>query len=127
MKILRKLDYRYIYILGNTKHVCRYKIGITHSVEDRTRGIESTLKGRTFEIFSAKFIFAQRIEHTLHMIYKPLNARMSGSGKTEWFWMLFPVTPTLILTFLLILQWFLVPSLVACMAYICLHGLPFFK
>lgn len=119
--IFAKLDYRYIYVLGNTHYIGRYKIGIAKSVENRTRGIESSLRGTTYEIFAARFFFARRIEHFLHGLYRPLNARMKGSGKTEWFWMVFPVTPTVFLAFLWALQWLLIPSLVACLAYVVLH------
>jgi hypothetical protein len=120
-RLLAKLDYRFIYVLGNTRHLCRYKIGITKSVENRTRGIESSLKGTTYEIFAARFFFARRIEQFLHGVYRPLNARMKGSGKTEWFWMVFPVSPTVILSALWIVQWCLIPSLVVCLAYVVLH------
>jgi hypothetical protein len=121
IRLLAKLDYRYIYVLGNTKYICRYKIGIAKSVENRTRGIESSLKGATYEIFAARFFFARRIEQTLHVVYRPLNAKMKGSGKTEWFWMIFPVTPTVLLVALWLLQWFLIPSMIACLAYVVLH------
>jgi T5orf172 domain len=120
-RLLAKLDYRFIYVLGNTRYLCRYKIGIAKSVENRTRSIESSLKGTTYEIFSAKFFFARRIEQFLHGVYRPLNARMKGSGKTEWFWMIFPVTPTVFLSALWIVQWCLIPSIVACLAYVVLH------
>jgi hypothetical protein len=120
-RFLAKLDYRFIYVLGNTRYLCRYKIGIAKSVENRTRGIESSLKGMTYEIFAARFFFARRIEQFLHGVYRPLNARMHGSGKTEWFWMFFPVTPTVFLSVLWIVQWCLIPSMVACLAYVVLH------
>jgi T5orf172 domain len=120
-RLLTKLDYRFIYVLGNTRYLCRYKIGIAKSVENRTRGIEYSLKGTTYEIFAARFFFARRIEQFLHGVYSPLNARMKGSGKTEWFWMVFPVTPTVFLSALWLLQWFLIPSIVACLAYLVLH------
>lgn len=121
IRLFAKLDYRYIYVLGNTNHIGRYKIGIAKSVENRTRGIESSLKGMTYEIFAARFFFARRIEHFMHGMYRPLNARMKGSGKTEWFLMIFPVTPTIFLAALWILQWITIPSIVACLAYVVLH------
>jgi hypothetical protein len=120
-RFFTKLDYRYIYVLGNTRYIGRYKIGIAKNVENRTRGIESSLKGTTYEIFAARFFFSRRIEHFMHGLYRPLNARMSGSGKTEWFWMVFPVTPTVILTALWILQWLLIPSILSVVTYLFLH------
>jgi T5orf172 domain len=120
-RLLAKLDYRFIYVLGNTRYICRYKIGIAKSVENRTRGIESSLRGTTYEIFAARFFFARRIEHFLHGVYRPLNARMHGSGKTEWFWMVFPVSPTVILSALWIVQWCLIPLTVVGLAYVILH------
>ncbi|MDZ7876595.1 MAG: GIY-YIG nuclease family protein [Saprospiraceae bacterium] len=124
-RLLVKFDYRFIYVLGNTRYLFRYKIGIAKSVENRTRSIESSLRGTTYEIFAARFFFARRIEQFLHTVYSPLNARMKGSGKTEWFWMILPVTPTVFLMVLWIVQWCLIPSIVACLAYLVLHGAQF--
>jgi T5orf172 domain len=121
LRLVAALDYRYIYILGNTRYWFRYKIGIAHDVEMRKRSIASSQKGDIVEFFAAKFFFSQRIEQFFHFLYKPLNARMKGSGKTEWFWMFLPITPTILLCILWVLQWILVPSLVATLAYLVLH------
>ena len=118
---LSKLDYRYIYVLGNTRYLFRYKIGIAKSVENRTKGIESTLRGYTYEIFAAKFFFSRNIEQFLHTVYSPLNARMKGSGKTEWFWMVLPISPTLVLATLWIVQWIFIPIFISALAYIFLN------
>lgn len=121
MKLLRelvKLDYRYIYVLGNTRHLFRYKIGIAKSVDSRRKNIGNTLKGHTYEIFAAKFFFSRNIEQFMHGVYRPLNARMKGSGKTEWFWMLIPVSPTLLLSALWIMQRIFVPLFICCLVYI---------
>lgn len=118
---LSRLDYRYIYVLGNTRYLFRYKIGIAKSVENRTKGIESTLRGSTYEIFAAKFFFARNIEQMMHTVYSPLNARMKGSGKTEWFWMVLPISPTILLAALWIVQWIFIPIFVSALAYIFLN------
>jgi hypothetical protein len=118
---LTRFDYRYIYVLGNSRYLFRYKIGIARSVENRTRQIESSLRGYTYEIFAAKFFFARNIEQFMHSVYKPLNARMKGSGKTEWFWMLLPISPTIVLIILWILQWIFIPIFVSALAYIFLN------
>lgn len=115
------LDYRYIYILGNTRYVFRYKIGIARSIENRTRGINNTLNGNTYEIFSVKVFFAQRIEQFLHGVYSPLSARMKGSGKTEWFWLTLPVSPMILLTLIFVLQWVSIPMLIVGLSYLILH------
>ena len=122
LPIVSKLDYRYIYILGNTRYLFRYKIGIARNIENRTRSINSSLKGSTYEIFSVKVFFAQRIEQFLHGIYSPLSARMHGSGKTEWFWLTLPVSPMILLTLIFILQWILIPILIVCLSYLALHS-----
>ena len=118
---LTRLDYRYIYVLGNTRYLFRYKIGIARNMENRTKNIDNSLKGKTFEIFAVRVLYAQRIEQILHGIYSPLSARMYGSGRTEWFWMLLPITPMLLLTAIFILQWILVPTLIASVAYLVTH------
>ena len=118
---LSRLDYRYIYVLGNSRYLFRYKIGIAKSVENRTKGIERTLSGYTYEIFAAKFFFARNIEQFLHTVYSPLNARMKGSGKTEWFWMVLPISPTIVLAALWIVQWIFIPIFISALAYIFLN------
>ncbi len=121
LRELSKLDYRYIYVLGNSRYLFRYKIGIAKSVENRTKGIENTLRGYTYEIFAAKFFFARNIEQFLHTVYSPLNARMKGSGKTEWFWMVLPISPTIVLAALWIVQWIFIPIFISALAYIFLN------
>ena len=122
LPIVSKLDYRYIYILGNTRYLFRYKIGIARNIENRTRTINSSLKGSTYEIFSVKVFFAQRIEQFLHGVYSPLSARMHGSGKTEWFWLTLPVSPMILLTLIFVLQWILIPTLIVGLSYVVLHS-----
>ena len=120
--VVSKLDYRYIYILGNTRYLFRYKIGIARNIENRTRSINSSLKGSTYEIFSVKVFFAQRIEQFLHGVYSPLSARMHGSGKTEWFWLTLPVSPMILLTLIFVMQWILIPTLIVGLSYVVLHS-----
>ena len=122
LPVVSKLDYRYIYILGNTRYLFRYKIGIARNIENRTRSINSSLKGSTYEIFSVKVFFAQRIEQFLHGVYSPLSARMYGSGKTEWFWLTLPVSPMILLTLIFVLQWILIPTMIVGLSYLVLHS-----
>jgi hypothetical protein len=120
---ISRLDYRYIYILGNTRYLFRYKIGIAGNVDNRKRGIDNSISGTTYEIFSVKIFYAQRIEQLLHALYRPLHARMYGSGHTEWFWMVLPVTPTVLLSMIFMLQWILIPLMLVGGAYIMTHGI----
>ena len=117
----RILDYRYIYILGNTHHLFRYKIGISNSIERRTKDINKTLRGDVYEIFGAQFFFAKRIEGLMHTIYRPFGAKMYGTGKSEWFWMLVPVSPSILLGFIWVLQWVIIPLFLAGVYYIFKH------
>ena len=105
----RILDYRYIYILGNTRHLFRYKIGISTSIKRRRSDISKTISGEVYEIYGAQFFFAEKIEYLMHTIYRPLNAKMYGTGKSEWFWMVLPITPTLLLIIIWLLQWVIIP------------------
>jgi hypothetical protein len=118
-------DYRYIYILGSTHYPFRYKIGIAKSTENRQDQINKTLRGSVYEIFRVKVFYARKMEHLLHLIYSPLHAKMSGSGRTEWFWMIFPVTPCLMLVLILLLQVLGIPFLLAMAVYVFKNGLPF--
>ncbi len=121
MNLNRPFDYRYIYVLGNSRHLFRYKIGISDNVGRRTKEIEDRLSGDTFEIFAAKFFFSQKIETFMHFVYRPLHARMHGSGRTEWFWMFLPVTPTILLAIFWVLQWIIIPLFVSIAAFVYLN------
>jgi T5orf172 domain len=112
MSIKSKLDYRYIYVLGNWAYPFRYKIGIAKSVEKRKAGIDRSQRGKIYDLFWIKVLFAHQIEGFLHWLYAPLNARMSGSGHTEWFWMIFPFTPILLLIIVWALQILIIPAAV---------------
>ena len=122
----RYFDRRYIYVLGSTNHFFRYKIGIAKNVDNRRQNIRADLKGEVYEIFKVKVFFAERIETVLHWIYRPLNARtMKGTGRTEWFWMVIPVTPCILLMFVWALQWTLMPIILALALYVLRHGIHF--
>lgn len=112
------LDYRYIYVLGNSRYLFRYKIGIARNVEQRKTGIERSMRGDIYDIFYIKLFFAMRIEQFMHLIYSPLHANMKGSGKTEWFWMLFPVTPIVFLIAVWLIQILSIPMMIAGLLWI---------
>lgn len=112
------LDYRYIYILGNTRYWFRYKIGIARDVQARKGEIDRTLKGDVYDIFWIKVFFAMRIEQFMHFIYGFLSAKMRGSGKTEWFWMIFPITPILFLIIVWAIQWAMLPLIFAALLWV---------
>lgn len=117
MSVSSKLDYRHIYVLGNLAYPFRYKIGIAHSVQQRKAGINRSLRGRVFDIFWIKVLFAHQIEGFLHWLYAPLSARMSGSGYTEWFWMVFPFTPIFLLIVIWALEIFVIPAAIVAAIY----------
>ena len=117
-------DRRYIYVLGSTRYPFRYKIGIAHNVDSRRQSIRADLRGEVYEVFKVKVFFARRIEAVLHAIYSPLGAHMKGTGKTEWFWMSFPVTPCALLIFFWVVEWTLMPVILACLLYLLRHGFP---
>ena len=117
MSISSKLDYRHIYVLGNLSYPFRYKIGIARSVEQRKAGISRSIKGSVFDIFWIKVLFAHQIEGFLHWQYAPLHDRMSGSGYTEWFWMIFPVTPILLLIIIWALEVLVIPAAIVAVIY----------
>ncbi len=118
-------DRRYIYVLGSTRHAFRYKIGIAKNVDSRRQGIRSDLGGEVYEVFKVKVFFARRIESFFHFVYRPLHAKMKGSGKTEWFWMFFPASPCALLIVFWALQWTLIPVVLACALYVFRHGIHF--
>ena len=91
------LDRRHLYVLRSSRYKFRYKIGISNHVERRRREVDDSLRGGVGIITSRKILFAYFWEQCLHKLYFPLNARMKGSGKTEWFWFVFPLTPILLI------------------------------
>ena len=106
---------REVYVMGSTRYWFRYKIGISHNAKKRSEWISKSIKGDAYVIFKLPFFYAEHVETIMHQIYRPLNAKMSGSGKTEWFWLVLPVTPILLLISIWLLQWFavlLIPLLV---------------
>jgi len=121
MNLNRPFDYRYIYVLGNSRYLFRYKIGISDNVGRRTKQIECSLSGDTFEIFIAKFFFFRKIENFMHFLYQPLHARMAGSVRTEWFWIFLPFTPTILLAIFWILQWIIIPTFIFAIAFVYLN------
>lgn len=86
-----------IYIIGSRGHIGRYKIGITGNLKNRLKGISKGIKSDAYVIFSCPLILAYFWEQLLHVVYSPLNAKMEGSGKTEWFWMVAPITPIILI------------------------------
>ena len=95
---------REVYVMGHTRYYFRYKIGISYNSKKRQKSISETMKGDAYIIFRAKFYFAEMIEAMMHWIYRPFNARMTGNGKTEWFWLIVPVSPILILSSIWLIQ-----------------------
>lgn len=120
-RVFLKLDYRYIYVLGNTRYWFRYKIGIAKNISNRLKGIQGSLRGDTYEIFAVRVFFSMQIEQFFHLLYSPLSAKMKGSGKTEWFWMIVPVTPIIFLSIIWIVQWIAIPLILVGIAYIFNH------
>lgn len=86
-----------IYIMASPRHPFRYKIGVAKNTGKRRANIDKTVKGSVIVVFSIPILYAYKVESILHGLYRPLSAKMHGSGKTEWFWFLFPVTPVLLL------------------------------
>ncbi len=84
---------RYIYILHDGYF--RYKIGISFDVEKRVEEIRSSMNGyRISKRFALRLQNAQLLETWLHLFYRPLRQpHKRGSGKTEWFFFIFPFTP----------------------------------
>jgi|GEM_PF-3407906 len=121
MNLNRPFDYRYIYVLGNSRYLFRYKIGVSDNVSRRTKQIECSLSGDTFEIFVAQFFFFQKIETIMHFLYRPLHARMAGSGRIEWSWIFLPFMPTILLAIFWILQWIIIPIFIFAIAFVYLN------
>lgn len=120
--MLRKFDYRYIYIMANWAYPFRYKIGIARNVEKRKAGIDRSVRGNIIDLFWIRVLFAQRIEQFMHWLYAPLHAKMQGSGKTEWFWMIFPITPIFFLILVWLIQVLTIPTLIVAMIYALLNS-----
>jgi hypothetical protein len=97
---------KHVYVMGSTRYWFRYKIGISNNTKSRANNISKSIKGDAYVIFSLPFFFAENVEIFMHGIYRPLNARMKGSGKTEWFWLIFPISPLILLILMWIFQLF---------------------
>jgi Meiotically up-regulated gene 113 len=101
---VKKVGKKYIYVMFSSGYLFRYKIGISNNVDNRRKNIDDSLRGSVTPIFALSFFYAYEIEQMMHLIYKPLSAKMKGSGKTEWFWMIFPFTPVILLCAIWVIQ-----------------------
>lgn len=94
-----------IYVIGSTGHIGRYKIGISKNVGNRKKEISKAIKSDAYVIFSCPLLFAYVWEQLLHLVYSPLNCKsMQGSGRTEWFYMIAPITPIIFICFFFCLE-----------------------
>jgi hypothetical protein len=100
---------REVYIMRSTRHVFRYKIGISYDSRKRRKNISASISSEVYIIFSAKFYYAEFIEKAMHALYSPLNAKMHGSGKGEWFWFFLPISPVLLLSIIWVFQSLIAP------------------
>ncbi len=57
----------------------------------------------------------------MHFLYRPLQARTAGSGKTEWFWIFLPFTATILFAIFWILQWIIIPIFIFTIAFVYLN------
>lgn len=62
-----------------------YKIGITADLNDRTRQVDKSVRGRVVTVVAYRRFFAQRIETKMHRIFAHRRFTKYGSGRTEWF------------------------------------------
>jgi len=108
--------------MRNSRYFFRYKIGVSKAVGNRRKQVDKSMRGKVTVIFSAPVIGAYQLEALLHFLYNPLKTKMHGSGKTEWFFFVYPLTPMLIITVVSILQLLVI---VLFMAFV-IFGLNFF-
>lgn len=99
-------DKSYIYVLNDGYF--RYKIGITDKPKQRLKEIRRSMpKHRIRKILSVKIYGARVLEQYLHLFYAFFRSpHKKGSGKTEWFKFIFPVTPILQILLVYIVQRF---------------------
>jgi len=95
----------YLYVMGATRYWFRYKVGISNNPKFRRRMIDDSLRGRVVLVSSCKVFFPYFWEQSIHKVFSPLNARMHGSGKTEWFWFGISPIPTLLIWTCFALEW----------------------
>jgi hypothetical protein len=84
--------YRFIYLGMSTRNPGRIKIGIARDVDLRWKAIGRSMKGRQFPIFSLPCFFADWFEAHLHRVMKRFNRPVKGSGGSEFFSYLNPLS-----------------------------------
>lgn len=96
----------YIYLLHDGYF--RYKIGITENMPQRLREIRRSMpKHHIRKVLALRVYGARVFEGYLHLFYAILRCpHRRGSGKTEWFWFVFPFTPILQMTIYYLIQRF---------------------
>lgn len=105
--------------MRSSRYAFRYKIGVSNNVGLRRSQVDKSMKGKVGVIFSIPIYGAYKVEALLHAIYSPLNVRMHGSGKTEWFIFLFPLTPIILLITIFILQLIGILLFIGTTMYLC--------
>jgi len=68
-----------------TKYTGKRKLGVSTIPTLRANQVSKTIKGDAVVAYSFRLFFAYQVEGILHFIFHPINTKMTGSGKTEWF------------------------------------------
>lgn len=95
---------QYIYMMHNSRRPFLWKIGIANSADRRRQEVDNSTAGTVRVVTSCQLYFAYALEQIMHFIYAPLNQRVKGSGGTEWFFFLVPISPFLIIWTVYIVQ-----------------------
>lgn len=86
----------HLYVMSSSRYPLRYKIGISKNPKLRREQIDQSMRGSVRIETTVKVFFPYFWEQLLHSILFLFNARMHGSGKTEWFWLFLSPIPVLL-------------------------------
>ena len=94
-----KLRLKSVYVMWSLDFPWRAKIGISHDPKSRRNSIQTSIRQalrRDVDVnilIQIPLLHARMIEGGLHNALRRLECKsMTGSGYTEWFWFLNPVT-----------------------------------
>jgi len=109
----RALQQTYVYVLNNFPYFWKFKFGISDKPKYRARGVSDTTPGEVGTLIAMRIPFGYQFEQFVHFVYAPLRRPFEqGSGRSEWFLGLSPITFLIMLTLELtgvnadVLNWF---------------------
>lgn len=98
---------QYIYVLVNWPFFWVTKIGITGWPEHRLSDIRKDSPGTDYYLLKVRLFGAYYLEQLLHILFRPIRVKWTGSGYTERFLSIACIPAVVIILLVKLLTWVL--------------------